>query len=150
MYSNIIYLQEDCKDCPAGYYCDGTLQNDTFCSHGVQNPELCLPGYYCPINTKFWSEFPCPIGKLGLENGLEAEADCTPCTPGKYCASTGLSVPTDDCQAGYYCTQGASLPAPTDGVTGDICANGSYCPQGANASIPCPAGTYGPTEGNNF
>ena len=60
----------------------------------------------------------------------------------------GLSAPTGDCTAGYYCTQGASVSTPTDGVTGDECLMGGYCLQGSNATTLCPPGTYNPTRGN--
>ena len=29
------FTASTCKICPAGYFCDSTIQNDTFCSHGV-------------------------------------------------------------------------------------------------------------------
>ena len=75
-------------------------------------------------------------------------SECTPCSGGMYCESMGLSVPTGDCTAGYYCTQGASVSTPSDGVTGDECLMGGYCLQGSNATTLCPPGTYNPTRGN--
>lgn len=39
----------------------------------------------------------------------------------------GLSVPSGECTAGFYCKGGAALPKPTDGVTGNICPVGTYC-----------------------
>ena len=55
-------FQHECKECPAGYFCDATLQNDTFCSHGVQNPAPCPTGHYCPNGTRYGTEFGCPNG----------------------------------------------------------------------------------------
>ena len=55
-------FQWTCKTCPAGFYCDSTLQNDTFCSHGVQNPQPCPTGHYCQNGTKYATEFGCPNG----------------------------------------------------------------------------------------
>lgn len=39
----------------------------------------------------------------------------------------GLSVPSGECTAGFYCKGGAVLPNPTDDVTGNICPAGTYC-----------------------
>lgn len=151
MLINSVYLsQSECKVCPEGYFCDGTLQNDTFCSHGVQNPEICIPGYYCPDGTNHSTEYPCPNGTFNAGTGLKAESECTPCTAGKFCETPGLSAPTGDCQAGYYCIEGAWIATPMDGTTGNICSVGSYCPMGSIATTPCPAGTYGPVEGNKM
>lgn len=65
-----------------------------------------------------------------------------PCTPGKYCATSGLSAPTGDCSAGYYCKEKATTQTPTDGTTGNKCPYGHYCPAGSSAPIACPIGTY--------
>lgn len=78
---------------------------------------------------------------------LEAESECTDCLGGYYCATPGLSEPTAPCQAGSYCTLGASTAAPRDNTTGDICPSGQYCPTGSEVGIACPSGTYNPTEG---
>lgn len=39
----------------------------------------------------------------------------------------GLSVPSGECAAGFYCKGGATLPNPRDDVTGNICPAGTYC-----------------------
>lgn len=39
----------------------------------------------------------------------------------------GLSMPSGECTAGFYCKGGAVLPNPTDDVTGNICPEGTYC-----------------------
>lgn len=57
-------------------------------------------------------------------------------------------MPTGNCSAGYYCTRGAMLAAPTDGVTGAVCVAGYYCPAGSAAPLPCPAGTSTSATGN--
>ncbi|XP_077985306.1 uncharacterized protein LOC144439946 [Glandiceps talaboti] len=136
-----------CKVCTAGYYCDATLQNDTFCSHGVQNPQPCPTGHYCPSGTQYAIQYGCPNGTYSDLTHLTAASDCTPCSGGYYCGQEGLSAPTGECTAGYYCTSGASISTPTDGITGDICSRGAYCPAGSNATSLCPPGTYNPTEG---
>lgn len=48
----------------------------------------------------------CPIGKFGAKSLLSAVGDCTPCTPGYYCAESGAQFPTGLCNAGYYCPAG--------------------------------------------
>lgn len=57
------HQQSTCKTCPEGYFCDGTILNATHCTHGVQFPEPCVTGHYCPNGTKFAQEHKCPPGK---------------------------------------------------------------------------------------
>ena len=45
--------------------------------------------------------------------GQQNTSGCEPCTPGQYCGSTGMSSPSGDCDAGWYCTGGSSLATPT-------------------------------------
>jgi len=52
-------------DCDGGYYCKGA--NDT----ATPSSTKCLIGYYCPAGSAYM----------------------IPCTPGKYCATTGLAAP---------------------------------------------------------
>ena len=54
----------------------------------------------------------------------------------------GLSNYTGMCDAGFFCTGGASSSAPSDNVTGGMCPSGSYCPQGTSVPKKCPPGTY--------
>ena len=60
---------------------------------------------------------------------------------------SGNTEPTDECAAGYYCTQGAYSATPTDGVTGDICPAGGFCPRGSITEQDCPIGTYSQQTG---
>lgn len=131
--------------CPVGYYCDGTVQNSSVCSHGVQNPESCPTGYYCPLATKYATQYACPDGSFNAVTNLEQESDCTPCSAGQYCATDGLSAPTGNCSPGYYCDENAKVSNPTDGTTGDICPAGSYCVSGSSYYTECPKGTYNPS-----
>lgn len=50
----------------------------------------------------------------------------------------------------YYCTLGAVIPNPEDGVTGNICPAGSYCDVGTTTPDKCPIGTFNPVEGEQF
>ena len=47
-----------------------------------------------------------------------------------------------ECDAGYYCSSGANVSTPTDGITGDICPAGFYCPTGSAAPVPCEDGKF--------
>lgn len=140
-------MQALCKECPEGFYCDSTLQNDTVCSHGVQNPVPCPAGHFCPNGTKFSSEYGCLRGTFSSQSGLTSSAECSPCSPGMYCLTEGLTTPSGPCQAGYYCTAGASSSTPSDNTTGNICPAGAHCPEGSPAPSLCPPGTFNPTEG---
>lgn len=58
--------QPVCKTCPTGYFCDNTvdiviLDNTT---------TICRIGHYCPAGTRFWNEFPCPVGTFNNRTGL--------------------------------------------------------------------------------
>ena len=139
--------RDECKSCPSGYYCDGTLLNATQCDHGVSHPIICPLGHYCPSKTNFAEEYPCPNGTYNDREGLQNMSECTPCSPGKFCGTTGLEFPSGNCSAGYYCLLNAATPAPTDGVTGDICPRGYYCPSGSHTYYPCEPGYFNPTEG---
>lgn len=66
---------------------------------------------------------PCPVSPIGF-----------------YCLLPGLVAVSGPCSAGFHCTRGASVPSPTDRVTGDLCPPGHFCPQGSPRPAPCPAG----------
>lgn len=59
---------------------------------------------------------------------------------GSYCLLPGLVTPSGLCSAGFYCNRGASVPNPTDGITGDLCPAGHFCPQGSPHPVPCAPG----------
>lgn len=46
------------------------------------------------------------------------------CTPGYYCATTGLTEPEGLCSPGHYCSHGARTATPIDGITGGLCGGG--------------------------
>ena len=136
--------QWTCKTCPAGYFCDNTvdiviLDNST---------TVCPMGMYCPEGTRYSNEFKCPIGTFNnrtgkyvlveyvayvLRNyvgkvnpdqftsiivrlGMEEENDCTPCSGGYYCDLHGMVTPVDLCNPGYYCKQNAMTGTPDQGI----------------------------------
>lgn len=134
--------QWTCKLCPAGYYCDN--------SSGVIviNDDIkCPRGYYCPPGTRHSQQWPCPLGTFGNLTGFNSSMDCTPCSPGMYCGSIGLTKPTDQCAERYYCRVYAETSTPSQGSNANICPQGSYCPKGSEQPIPCIPGTYGASTG---
>ena len=109
--------------CPAGFYCSGGASKGDGTGSGAG---VCPIGYYCPAGTN------APIL----------------CTPGKYCATTGLQTPTGDCTAGYYWLEGSSTATPSSGAMGGPCPAGSYCVAGSSIYIQCAVGTYNPNTGS--
>lgn len=134
--------QSSCYNCPEGYFCDS--------STGTVNPELCPAGYYCPNGTDI--PVACPPGTFSTSEGVASSSECSPCPGGKYCATSGLQAPTGDCDAGYFCIQGARYATGTVdgslGSEGGMCQAGNYCPQGSNIQKQCPPGTYSPSTQN--
>ncbi|CAN0384375.1 unnamed protein product, partial [Ectocarpus sp. 12 AP-2014] len=123
--------QESCLDCTAGYYCP---------DQATITPTVCPVGSYCPVGSDV--AILCPSGTFSNELAVQLESGCTTCTQGKYCAYNGLTEPTGDCEAGYYCSGGAILSNPVDQVYGDECSAGHYCKEGSPWPVPCPLGTY--------
>ena len=123
-----------CTTCPPGFYCDSSVS--------LSVPTICPQGYYCPSGTSYKWSYPCPLGTYGDRAGLQNAVECTGCTGGSYCSSSGLSAPSSVCPAGYYCPVGSA-----NSTSKIICPIGSYCPQGSVSASPCPPGTYNPSTG---
>ena len=144
--------RSSCLSCPSGFYCDPepvtTIDVVSGVTIGVVEPILCLPGYYCPEETMFARQYPCPSGTYSNTTGLHSVVGCTSCPEGDYCGDEGLLEPTGDCSPGYFCVINASISQPTDGVTGNVCPKGKYCPEGVSFGIPCPVGTFNNRTGN--
>ncbi|XP_041849947.1 neurogenic locus notch homolog protein 4-like [Melanotaenia boesemani] len=128
--------QGSCEICPAGFYCH---------VQGTSLPLSCEKGFYCPRGSG--NPHPCPIGTYGNMSGLAEELQCTPCDPGMYCKGTGRSFPSGLCAAGFVCVGGASVPSPSDYMTGFLCPPGFFCPEGTSVPKPCPKGTFGEQSG---
>ncbi|XP_074158322.1 uncharacterized protein LOC141562243 [Sminthopsis crassicaudata] len=138
-FYNPLPAQSSCKPCPQGFFCP---ENS---SSFVANE--CPAGHYCPPATASASQFPCPRGTYNPQKGSDQVSDCIPCDPGMYCPVPGLAKPYGPCNAGFHCIKGASLPNPTDGVTGNLCPAGHTCPQGSPEPVPCPSGSFLPFPG---
>lgn len=50
---------------------------------------------------------------------LSYNQDCTDCSEGYYCETTGLVEPTGPCHSGHYCKRKVDTAAPTTGITID-------------------------------
>lgn len=130
-----------CASCPAGKACElfGT----------TTNYKTCKGGYYCQTGSISNIPQTAPQGGARCQmnsycpEGSSAE---TTCTAGKYCDRHGLSEPTGNCEAGYYCLGSTTKQNPR-GTQGNICPAGHYCPEGSSAAIKCPIGTYRDYEG---
>uniref|UniRef100_A0A0G4HJ42 Tyrosine-protein kinase ephrin type A/B receptor-like domain-containing protein n=1 Tax=Chromera velia CCMP2878 TaxID=1169474 RepID=A0A0G4HJ42_9ALVE len=126
-----------CSLCPAGFYCP--------MSSSTQTVVDCPTGSYCPEGSS--TPTGCTAGYFGTQTNTREASDCTPCTPGMYCGSTGLTAPTANCSAGFLCYLGSTSATPTDGTTGTTCTAGGYCTEGGLVKASCPAGTYNPFAG---
>lgn len=95
-----------CKSCPAGYVC--LAKATTF------NDSVCPSGSYCPVNTSIPTL--CIEGTFNELTGQKEPSNCVLCTAGTYCEGSGLSKPTADCYAGWFCKNGSTKPTPDGGM----------------------------------
>lgn len=116
-----------CRPCPIGYKCDNL---------GSVEPTLCPPGHYCPSSTSVGIQ--CPAGTFSNSRGLRKEEECQQCWAGSYCQTTGLTKPTEQCNAGFYCNAGATEASPA----GADCPKHSYCERGTALPTKCSPGQY--------
>ncbi|XP_028320851.1 uncharacterized protein LOC114474630 [Gouania willdenowi] len=127
--------QASCSVCEQGYYCN------------VSSPMPCPKGHYCPAGTSLPHQHPCPKGSFNPSLHASNATSCMPCTVGHYCPAFGLSEPAGLCEAGYWCTEGASSPSPLDGLSGSLCPPGHFCPKGTTSPEACPAGSWSESLG---
>ena len=147
-YCDVTNATVETGECNAGYYCTSgsDMQSPDTGNTGVAGP--CTAGHYCQQKTV--TPTPCPLGTFSNQTKLTAQNQCEQCSYGKYCGSTGLTEPTEDCWAGFYCLLGAQSPNnPMLDSTGGPCPMGNYCPNGTSYPLGCPAGTYNPLTGQS-
>lgn len=119
-----------CTICPAGYYCEKNSSTKTPCP---DNTKTSLPGAT--------SASGCDVMNCGI---FTTESECAN-APSCYlitksdddttCFDKGNdscenSILCKNCEAGYYCVQGAE----------NICEKGYYCPANSSQHIACPDG----------
>ena len=148
--------ESQCTHCTPGYYCQtpnlvqptGECLAGYYCTAGATDPNPTSNGDQCPQGSYCVTASPnfvnCPKGTYGGAPQLTALSDCTFCPPGLYCASAGLTAPTGNCSAGYYCSNASEEASPVSKSYGDECPTGSYCPLSSHQPTACPAGTYQP------
>ena len=73
------------RECSAGYFCISGAESQTP-TQGA-NADVCPTGSYCPQGTA--DPAPCPQGTFNPTLQLHAENQCSNCTAGNYCNSTG-------------------------------------------------------------
>ena len=98
------------RACLAGYYCAGLA---------TINPTPCGSGVYCPTGSN--RPLPCPLGTFSSDVQLSNQTQCAPCPAGSYCSDIGISEPSGNCTAGYYCKGLTTTATPINLATGDIC-----------------------------
>ena len=122
-----------CTPCLAGTYCN---------AFGMTTGLTCPAGFYCSSGAI--NPVPCSYGTINPTAGSALTGACQPCTGGKYCGDTALTVESGDCAAGYFCYSGSPSPTPLFNLTalGTVYTQTTYgqCPQG----FYCPAATQIP------
>ncbi|XP_050179054.1 multiple epidermal growth factor-like domains protein 6 isoform X3 [Myiozetetes cayanensis] len=140
-YCNASGLSVPSGECAAGFYCEGEA--------ALPKPTDGVTGNVCPVGTfcTAASAVPqlCPAGTFSSLPGRRTLSECQPCPSGFYCEEPGLSAPSGECWAGYYCD---SQQGPVIDFTLYPCPRGFYCPPGTSRSsqYSCPAGTFGPRQ----
>ena len=107
--SENLRTEAECPACPAGDYCPNFAEDD---------PQPCLPGYYCPGGTAVGNEdgctdgvndagydcaIICPIGTYCTEGSFTPRM----CVEGTFTRNPGSESDADcvNCEAGYFCSR---------------------------------------------
>ena len=119
--------------CPAGSYCPVGASAATICPAGKYSSSgksQCTPcmmaGSYCPSGATALGT--CPAGNYCPN--VSTIIACT--TSGLYCPA-GITAIGQQCPAGSYCKDTASIAT---------CISGNYCPTGSTVNNTCLAGYY--------
>ena len=115
----------------------------SYCIAKTTVPIPCPKGSFCPLLTKSGKQYQCPVGTFSNVTGLQNETQCTPCTAGYFCNSTGLTTPSGQCQAGFFCGGGSKSMIPTGNSSGYVIqSQGETCVQITNSTLNdiCPPG----------
>ena len=125
--------QGSCTICPAGYYCNMTVDGVVY---GSEKPAECPDNRYCPEGTGDPKR--CPDGTYAATGKrLETLNHCIPCKPGRYCKD-GVINDQQLCDAGYFCKSGAASPNDSNMK----CPAGFYCDRGTKIPKKCLNGKF--------
>ena len=148
-----LHNKSQCLQCRAGSYCEdvsltdvsGNCREGYYCPRGSSRPDavICSKGSYCLEGSAF--PIPCPVSTFSNKSGLRSMYECTSCTAGMYCAQSGLTKPTGECDEGYYCPEGMNVSSPSE----FLCPFGMHCPLGSSEPRQCPAGTVSLNAGRS-
>jgi sugar lactone lactonase YvrE len=155
------WRQEDCTECPPGFYCGNSSGqiSTTACPRGtfksttrgksVSECTQCPQGHICSS-----LGMTAPIECLaGTYSGLGEQFACSICPAGRFCytnattasiATASNSVSVISCPAGMYCPSGTSI---IPSLQTHACPSGYYCVKGTSVIQPCSPGSYGPLTG---
>lgn len=103
------------------------------CTDLFLKPASSLLGHYCPRNTKFATQYPCPPGTYSDALNIWDASKCQLCPPGRVCSKPGLARPDGLCMPGWFCPPGSmsSKPMFPGNHSGIIkCNNDYYCSSG--------------------
>jgi len=150
----------ECLPCSAGRYCDrtnattpaGPCEAGFYCHNGSDTATpttghqgfagICPAGSYCKEGDSS-APVACPEGTFNNNTHGRNMTDCTLCTSGYYCGTTGLESPTGKCAEGFYCRRSAKAINPITATNDNgPCPTGHYCPMGTGNPYKCEPGTY--------
>lgn len=75
-------------------------------------PVFSFLGYYCPKNTEFATQYPCPPGTYSEALNIWDASKCQLCPPGRVCSKPGLARPDGLCMPGWFCPPGSTSSKP--------------------------------------
>lgn len=75
-------------------------------------PNFSFLGHYCPRNTEFASQYPCPPGTYSEALNIWDASKCQLCPPGRVCSKPGLQRPDGLCTPGWFCPPGSMSSKP--------------------------------------
>ncbi|XP_029700281.1 zonadhesin [Takifugu rubripes] len=143
--------ESQCSGCHPGFYCSepglsavsGPCLPGFYCLEGSQSSTpgssmfggICPVGHYCAEGSSVPS--PCPAGSYQNETGGKDIHDCKPCLRGWF-QEFLAQAECKPCPPGFHCQALTSSPR--------ACPAGYICP-GNDHPLPCPRGTYSPTQG---
>jgi hypothetical protein len=161
-YPSVEFASNGCVKCPSGKYSYNTYNHAL--NSGKSMKEIvcnmdCPLGYFCPVGSV--KPIKCPAGRYGSSTNMKDSLCSGPCKQGYYCRTGSTRNDVSPCgNSTQYCPTQSSFrnkveagfyTIPEDDVSTSLrygqmkCGPGTYCFKGER--FPCPAGTYGESEG---